>query len=132
MKTVIKEAFIMILLLIVLLLVFGIVFYDYIPTGKVIPNKIEYKIPDEIARELEEFDIEENSPTNIVYEITATDLTDYEKGKINPFAATASNNVTNNNTTNNTNSNNTSTNSNNSGSSSDVPTGNFFNTGSTK
>lgn len=147
MKNIIKEVFIMTLILIVLILAFGILFYDYVPTGKVIPNNVEYKLPDEIAKELEEFNVEENAPLNIVYEVTATDLTGYEKGKINPFASSTAGTTddngnnkssggtssgTNNSTSANSSTSNTNTNNSNTTTESGVPKGTYFDNGTTK
>jgi len=139
MKNVIKEIFIMLLIIIVLVLVFGILFYDYVPVAKVIPNSIQYKIPEEIAKELGEFNVEENAPLNIVYEVTATDLTGYEKGKINPFASSAVSSEEENGNNSNTGSSSsgkstTSTNATNSSTTTEtgVPKGTFFDNGTTK
>ena len=136
MKNVIKEVFIMALILIVLILAFGILFYDYFPTGKVIPDNVEYKLPDEIAKELEEFSVEETAPLNIVYEVTATDLTGYEKGKINPFAASTTSateeNGNNTNTSANSGTSNTNTTNSNTTTETGVPKGTFFENGTTK
>ena len=142
MKNIIKEVIIMILLLIVLILVFGIAFYDYIPSGKIIPNKVNYETPTEIAKELKEFSVEENAPLNIVYEVQGSDMAGYNKGKVNPYATLSPNNVTGNNTVSgdstsgntgtstntNTNTNTTNTDTTNS----NVPKGTFFENGTTK
>ena len=37
-KTIIKETFIMLLLCVAIVLIFGIVFYEYIPVNKVVPK----------------------------------------------------------------------------------------------
>ena len=134
----------MALILIVLVLIYGILFYDYVPTGKVISDNVEYKLPSEIAKELEEFSVEENAPLNIVYELTATDLTGFKQGKNNPFASLQTNNTVeqngNKSSGSTTNSNNsaenstTNTNSTNSNTQTEtgVPKGTFFDNGTTK
>ena len=68
-------------------------FYNFIPTNKVIPEKIEYKASEEIKQELGT-EVNNNSDNIIkTYEITANDLDQYQKnkdynpGKKNPFAA---------------------------------------------
>ena len=54
-KTIAKETGIVILLLIAVALVMGILFYDYVPTNKTVPAKIEeYTLPQEVKTELEE------------------------------------------------------------------------------
>ena len=53
-KSIIKEAFIMLLLCIAILLILGILFYDYIPTNKVIPEKEAYSTPNNVKEEINE------------------------------------------------------------------------------
>ena len=91
-KTIAKETGIVILLLIVVALVLGIIFYDYIPTNKTVPAKIEeYALPQEVKTELEASMSEEQNIVRTYY-IDSSDLSiyeatnDYDKGKANPFA----------------------------------------------
>lgn len=120
-KTIIKESMIVLLLCIAILFVLSILFYDYNPLNKVVPNKIAYTVPENIRNELEE-EILENTLTvdNKVYTVEGSDLNIYKRSnsynpsKENPFASTANgdSNVTNNttaNTNNNTNRTNTQT-----------------------
>lgn len=92
MKSIIKEIFIILLLCLTICLVLGVIFYDYIPTNKVVPSTVEaYKtsntIKDEISQEIVDY-----PKQNITLEITDSDLTMYgkdhiyESGKANPFA----------------------------------------------
>lgn len=104
MKSILKETFIILLLCIAICLIFGVIFYDYIPTNKVIPSTVEaYKtsntVKDEISQEIVDY-----PKQNITLEITDSDLTikkqdkSYDSGKANPFAAastSASDNTTN-------------------------------------
>ena len=92
MKKVMKEIIIMLLLILAILLVLGIFFYDYIPMNKVVPKIEPYEAPDNIKKELEEsINDTQNTMAPIVYEITDKDLNlyektkDYQKGKVNPF-----------------------------------------------
>jgi hypothetical protein len=93
MKTIIKELVIVLLLILAIVLVLGVLLYDYIPMNKVVPQIEQYEAPDNIKEELED-DIEEteNTMSPIVYEIDASDLSlyektnDYQKGNVNPFA----------------------------------------------
>lgn len=94
-KTVLKEVFIELLLVIAILVVVAILFYDYNPINKVIPNKIAYTTPENIKNELEEENVEtEVSIENKVYTIEGSDLNIYKKSKTynpskeNPFAST--------------------------------------------
>lgn len=113
-KTIIKEIIITLLLCIAILLVLSVLFYDYNPINKVVPNKIAYSIPEDIKNELEEENIQNTlTVENRVYTIEGSDLNIYKKSnsynpsKVNPFASTpsedtnitTSGNTVNNNTT---------------------------------
>ena len=99
-KTIIKETCIILLLIVAILLVLGIVFYEYIPITKVVPEKVSYTIPESVRNELtSENKIEEITTQTTVYEITTSDLQQYEylgiydKGKSNPFAMPSQSNT---------------------------------------
>lgn len=89
-KSVLKEIFIILLLSIAILLILGILLYDYIPINRVIPEREAYVTPEEVENELEE-NITEAQPLNITYEVTDADLDRYKQtgtyieGKVNPF-----------------------------------------------
>lgn len=96
MKSVLKEIIIILLLCCAICLILGVVFYDYIPTNKVIPSTVEpytksNTIKEEINQEITEF-----QKQTIVMEITDSDLKihkqerSYDSGKINPFAKSSS------------------------------------------
>lgn len=89
----IKEVIISLLVCLLILVGLSFAFYNFIPTNKVIPEKIEYKASEEIKQELGT-EVNNNSENIIkTYEITANDLDQYQKnkdynpGKKNPFAA---------------------------------------------
>ena len=117
-KKVIKEIGLVLLLLIAIILVFTIIFYDYIPNNKTVPVKIQaYNIPEDIQNELKESFTEGENIVKTYY-IDDTDLNsyestkDYDKGKANPFADYSTENTQNNennNSSNNNNSNNSNT-----------------------
>lgn len=92
-KSVIKEIFIMILLCIAIVLILGILFYDYIPTNQMIPTKEAYVTPNDVKEEINE-QITEIEKTEISYEITDADLniykqsSSYKPGKKDPFSLT--------------------------------------------
>lgn len=97
-KTVLKEVFIELLLIIAILVIVVILFYDYNPINKVMPNKIAYTTPENIKNEIEEENIEnEVNIENKVYTIEGSDLNIYKKSKTynpskeNPFASTVEN-----------------------------------------
>ena len=93
-KSIIKETLIMLLLCIAIVLILGILFYDYIPTNKVVPTKEAYSTPENVKIEINE-QITEIEKTEISYEITDSDLniykqtSSYKPGKKNPFSLTA-------------------------------------------
>ena len=93
-KNVIKEVFIMLLLCATLALVLAVVFYDYIPINKVVPEPIAYVMPKELADVKEELGnsfIDESEDLVVSYSIEPEDLIgfkqtkEYEAGKANPF-----------------------------------------------
>jgi len=88
-KSIIKETTIVLLVLVVVTLLLGILFYDYIPINKTVPIKIEeYKMPNEIEEELGKKVLEEKAIVK-TYTVDGADLTlyeDYDKGKKNPFS----------------------------------------------
>ena len=63
MKSIIKEIFIIILLMIAIALILGILLYEYVPTNKKVPNKVD--------------------GADLDY---AEKYTGYDKGKTDPFA----------------------------------------------
>lgn len=90
-KSAIKEISIMLLFCIAMLLVLGIIFYNYIPSNKLVPNKVTaYTTPEEVAEEIEESITDYTGEK--VYEITSSDLNlykqkkSYNPGKADPFA----------------------------------------------
>ncbi len=92
-KSIIKEIFIMLLLCIAIILILGILFYDYIPANRVIPTKEAYVTPNDVKEEINE-QITEIEKTEISYEITDADLniykqsSSYKPGKKDPFSLT--------------------------------------------
>lgn len=124
MKNVIKEIFIMLLLCIAIALILAVVFYDYNPINKEVPQTITYQFPSELSDVKEDLDTPlTNNEDQVIrtYEVTEEDLnrakkTNYDAGKANPFMAYSDNTTTEGNTTNSTgnttNNNKTNTNSN--------------------
>ena len=90
-KSIIREIIIMLLLCVAIVLIIGILFYDYIPSNKVIPAKETYETPENVKEEINE-QITEMEKTEISYEITDADLNiykqsqSYKPGKKDPFA----------------------------------------------
>ena len=93
-KSIIKEIIIILLLLLAVVLALGVLFYDYIPTNKMVPKVETYKTSDSVSKEIEE-NVTEKEPTIERYEINESHLADYQKtnvynkGKVNPFSTYA-------------------------------------------
>lgn len=102
-KTVFKEIIITLLLCIAILLILGVIFYDYNPLNKIVPNKIAYSTPEEIENDIKETEVKDvlEGGVNIVYSIDGSDLNIYKRsnsyvsGKANPFASIAEDTNTN-------------------------------------
>lgn len=102
-KTILKEIIITLLLCIAILFILSIIFYDYNPLNKILPNKIAYSTPEEIKNEIEVNEIKDvlEGGVNIVYSIDSSDLNIYKKsnsyisGKANPFEPLTENENTN-------------------------------------
>jgi len=100
MKNILKEIAIFVLIIAAIILVLGVLLYDYIPTSKVVPTTIAYETPENLKTEIQEELIEENAEVLITYEINSQDLKEYQgtssykPGKQNPFAAYKENETT--------------------------------------
>jgi len=92
-KTIIKEIIIMLLLCLAIILVLGILLYDYVPMTKTIPNPVSYTTPDNVKKELADAVGVDESQIIMTYEVDSTDLNNYKKtqdykpGKANPFSS---------------------------------------------
>ena len=92
-KIVLKESFIILLMCIAILLILGIIFYDYNPINKIIPNKIAYETPEDIRNEIKEGNEKDvlEDKYNVVYKLESADLEKYKSskryipGKAHPF-----------------------------------------------
>ena len=91
-KTIVKEAIIMLLVCLAILLVLCVLLYNYIPSNKILPAEVSYQASEEIQKELDSAVNGETTEVILSYEVTATDLKNYEKsddynaGKVNPFS----------------------------------------------
>ncbi len=92
-KKIIKEITISLLLCLAIILLLGILLYDYVPMTKTIPNPVSYSTPDNIKQELAETETVDESQIIMTYEVDSTDLNnykniqDYKPGKANPFSS---------------------------------------------
>lgn len=90
-KNIIKEIIVILLLTLAIILVLGVLLYEYVPANKIIPEKISYTTPEDVKTELET-DIDESEEELYVdYHIDSTQLNNYKKiqeyvpGRKNPF-----------------------------------------------
>ena len=92
---IIKDIFISILLIICIVIILSLIFYDKIAISRIVPQAEEYLLTEEMQEEIQESDLQEAEEVVINYYIDKTDLKKYEKtneyvkGKNNPFAATS-------------------------------------------
>lgn len=125
-KSIIKELIIVLLLCLAIIIILGILLYEYVPMVKTLPNQVSYTTPQEAKEELAEASEVDESQVVMTYEVNSADLNNYKKvqkykpGKANPFSSyeqsTTGTNITENGSTGSGNSN--------SGTSSNATTGN--------
>ena len=80
-KIILKETIITLLLCIAILLILGVLFYDYNPLNKIVPNKISYTVPEEIKNDIQDNEVKDflEGGFNLVYSIDSSDLNIYKK-----------------------------------------------------
>lgn len=116
-KKVIKELIISLLLCLAIILLLGILLYEYIPMAKTVPNPVSYNTPDNVKQELANSENVDEEQIIMTYEVDSNDLNnykriqDYKPGKANPFSSfeTTGTNTTNGNSANGTSANNSGT-----------------------
>ena len=102
-KNVIKEIIIILLLCLAIILILGILLYEYVPISKTVPNPVSYVRTEAVEEELASSDTIDESQLVMTYEINSSDLNNYQQmqeykpGKANPFAAVSEDNTGNNN-----------------------------------
>ncbi len=90
-KGVFKEIIIILLLILAVILLLTVLLYDYVPLNKVIPEKVTYTATEEIKSALEEKKVSDEDTVVLTYEVTSTDLKNYQRvneykaGRKNPF-----------------------------------------------
>ena len=97
MAKIIKEIILMLLTCLAGMLLFAVVFYNYIPNRKIVPEIAVYNASEKI-KELKSDDIDKRNETIIkTFQVTSSDLTnykianDYVAGKSNPFGSAKTN-----------------------------------------
>lgn len=92
-KNVIKEIIILLLLCLAIILLLGILLYEYVPMSKTVPNPVSYTTPEDVQQELASSSDVDTSQVILTYEVDSTDLNNYERindyqpGKANPFSS---------------------------------------------
>lgn len=92
-KKVVKELIIVLLLCLAIILLLGILLYEYVPITKTIPNAVSYTTPENVKEELADSHAIDDSQIIMTYEVNSTDLNnyakiqDYKPGKANPFSS---------------------------------------------
>lgn len=93
MKTFIKELIIVLLLCLAIILILGILLYEYVPMSKTIPTPVSYTTPQSVKQELATAGGVDESQVIMTYSVDSTDLNnykriqDYKPGKANPFSS---------------------------------------------
>ena len=91
-KKVIKEMIIILLICLAIILILGVLLYEYVPSNKIIPDEVSYTTPEAVQEELSKSEDVENDEIILTYSVDSTDLDNYERintyvpGKPNPFS----------------------------------------------
>lgn len=97
-KSIVKEIIIILLLCLAIIVVLGLLLYEYVPMSKVVPEPVSYTTPEAVKEELIETGEIDDSQVIMTYEINSSDLSnferinDYNPGKANPFSSYQVNN----------------------------------------
>ena len=92
-KKFLKELIISLLLCLAIILLLGVLLYEYVPMTKTIPNPVSYTTPDNVKQELAETQEVDENEIILTYEVDSTDLNNYKRiqnykpGKANPFSS---------------------------------------------
>jgi len=130
---VVRDIITSILIIICIIILLSIIFYDKVSLSKVIPESEDYKLSNKMQQELKDKDIDDVQEIIVNYYIDASDLkkyektNEYDKGRSDPFAPISIPTKGENNSNNNASSNNSSANNNQNNSSS-----NFYEDDGTK
>ena len=73
-KNIIKELIIFLLLVLAIILILGVLLYEYVPTNKIIPEKVSYTTPENIKSELQTDESVDNTEVVVTYQIDSTEL----------------------------------------------------------
>lgn len=99
-KGILKEIIIILLLTLGVILLLGVLLYEYVPMNKAIPEQVSYTANEEVRTALEEKQANDTEEVILSYEVTSTDLKNYQRvneyqaGRKNPFASINAGNTT--------------------------------------
>lgn len=92
-KNIFKEIIIILLLCLAIILVLGVLLYEYVPSNKIIPEPVAYTTPEDVKQEISKGEGVDDEQVIMTYSIDSTDLKNYERintyvaGKPNPFSS---------------------------------------------
>ena len=92
-KSIFKEIIIVLLLCLAIILVLGIILYEYVPISKTVPSEVAYTTPEDVQQELIAAGSVDENEIVMTYEVNSDDLNtyrrvqDYKPGKANPFSS---------------------------------------------
>ena len=92
-KSIIKEIIIILLLCLAIIIVLGLLLYEYVPMSKVVPEAVSYTTPEDVKEELVQAGEVDDNKVIMTYEVDSSDLNNYERiknynpGKANPFSS---------------------------------------------
>lgn len=92
-KNFLKEMIIVLLLCLAIILLLGILLYEYVPMSKTVPTPVSYTIPEEAKAELQDTQGVDEEKVIMTYKVDSNDLNNYKKiqtynpGKANPFSS---------------------------------------------
>lgn len=90
---VLKEIGIALLLCLAIILILGVLLYEYVPNNKVLPEKVAYVTPENVKEEINKSEGVDEESVVMTYKIDANDLNNYKRindyvpGKPNPFSS---------------------------------------------
>jgi len=95
-SSILKNAIMLALLIIIILLIFGIFFYNNIPSNKIVPDKVVLALPEQLQQELDTTLEDEQKEVLVTYVVKENDLNVYQRnkaytpGKVDPFVEAGS------------------------------------------
>ena len=92
-KNFFKELIIVLLLCLAIILLLGILLYEYVPMSKTVPTPVSYTTSEEVKKELQEDEGINEDQIIMTYKVDSNDLNNYKRtqtynpGKANPFSS---------------------------------------------